>query len=141
MSNVELWTDGSCDNTNGVGGWGTIIVVGDTVLERFGASSETTSNRMELTAVIKGLATIKTPSVVKVYTDSRYVSNGLRKGGWLDRGTTVKNHDLWVKAMKLVDSHVYVKPIWVRGHSGIELNESADKLAGRARKKLLSRLG
>lgn len=134
---VEIWTDGSCDNKEGTGGWGAVIVIDGIIIERFGSAVNTTSNRMEITAVLGGLSAIKTPVNVNVYTDSQYVRNGMVKGGWLDRGSSIKNHDLWVKMMKLINRHILVKPIWVRGHSDIELNERADTLAGEARLKRL----
>lgn len=137
---VELWTDGSCNYQDRIGGWGFVIIIGGHEIEMSGSSVDTTSNRMEMMAVIRGLSVIKTPSKVKVFTDSEYVRNGILKNGWVDKGhMAVKNYDLWGRMNKIVNHHVLVKPVWVKGHSNIHYNERADKLAGNARIKRVNR--
>ena len=141
MSNiVELWTDGSCSYKDRVGGWGFVIIIDGVEIELKGSAVDTTSNRMEVMAVLKGLSVISTPAKIKVFTDSEYVRNGILKNGWVDRGSTVKNYDLWVRMNKIVNHHIHVKPIWVKGHSNIYYNERADALAGQARVNRLNKL-
>ena len=136
MTTVEIFTDGACSGNPGPGGWGAILRSGAHEKEIFGGETLTTNNRMELMAAIRSLETLKRPSTVMLYTDSRYVMDGLTK--WLPRWkangwkTTdkkpVKNADLWRALDEAVTRHDVVWR-WVRGHDGHLENERADALA------------
>ncbi|HET8685157.1 MAG TPA: ribonuclease HI [Methanosarcina sp.] len=139
MSNqpaVQLYTDGACRGNPGPGGWGCLMKYGDQQKEIYGGEESTTNNRMELTAAIEGLAALKKPSVVDLYTDSQYVRNGItgwiadwKERGWLTASKKpVKNKDLWEKLDVLVGLHT-VRFHWVKGHAGHPENERADQLA------------
>tara|TARA_R110000782_G_scaffold73091_3_gene146124 strand:+ start:14913 stop:15419 length:507 start_codon:yes stop_codon:yes gene_type:complete len=139
---VELYTDGACSGNPGPGGWGFLMrhpKTGKSV-ERSGGEARTTNNRMELTAVIEGLASLTRPSVVDLYSDSQYVLNGLKEwmAGWKKRGwktaskAPVKNVDLWQRLDELKGAHE-IRFHWVRGHDGHAENELVDKLAVAAR--------
>ncbi len=134
---IDIFTDGACSGNPGLGGWGTILRYGETEKELSGSSDgETTNNRMELTAVIKGLEALKEKCQVTIHTDSQYVMDGATKyiEGWKNRGwktankKKVKNIDLWLELDKLLPNHE-VKWIWVKGHNGHSENERADVLA------------
>lgn len=133
---IKIYTDGACSGNPGPGGWGAILHWNDHEKELSGGESETTNNRMELTAVIEGLAALKKPSEVTVYTDSKYVQNGInewlpdwKKRGWVSASKKpVKNQDLWERIDFMIQIHK-VEIIWVKGHSGHEMNERVDKLA------------
>ncbi len=135
---VDIYTDGACKGNPGQGGWGVWLTWGDHEKELFGGEPETTNNRMELTAVIEALASLKRRCKVRLHTDSQYVHNGIctwihewKKRGWrtADR-KPVKNIDLWKKLDELAQKHD-VEWIWVRGHDGNPGNERADELANR----------
>lgn len=133
---VELYTDGACSGNPGPGGWGLILRYGGHEREMCGGEVETTNNRMEMTAVIEGLGALKKASVVALYTDSKYVMDGITKWvpGWKARGwktadkKPVKNQDLWEEIDALVQKHD-VTFYWVKGHAGHPENERADALA------------
>jgi len=133
---VELFTDGACSGNPGPGGWGAILRAGSTEKELSGGDRATTNNRMEMTAVIQGLAALKAPSAVTLYTDSKYVMDGATKWihGWKKNGwktadkKPVKNDDLW-KLLETEASRHDVTWRWVRGHDGHPENERADALA------------
>jgi ribonuclease HI len=136
---VEIWTDGSClVNPNGPGGWAAIVVTGDTTEELAGGDPSTTNNRMELTAVLRGLEHAPAGSTVSVTSDSQYVVKGLtswrhgwRRNGWRKRGgEAVLNADLWKALDSAVARHATVTATWVRGHNGDPKNDRADRLAG-----------
>ena len=136
---VELYTDGACRGNPGPGGWGALLRYGGTERELFGAEPATTNNRMELTAVIRGLEALRRPCRVAVTTDSQYVRKGItewierwRRNGWrtADR-KPVKNEDLWRRLDELNAAHA-VEWHWVKGHAGHPENERADRLASRA---------
>ena len=144
LTRVELYTDGSCYPNPGPGGWGFVLVSPAglwTPHEAFGSGENTTNNRMEMRAVICGLRTLTRRCEVTVVTDSKYVMTAFSEGylakwkrdGWLtSRGTEVLNRDLWAVLAKQVDRHdVTFK--WIKGHSGHEYNELADRLALRGR--------
>jgi ribonuclease HI len=133
---VELFTDGACQGNPGPGGWGVLLRYGGIEKELSGAEPATTNNRMELTAVIRGLEALRRPCRVLVTTDSQYVRNGItdwirrwRRNGWrtADR-QPVKNSDLWRRLDEVVAGHE-IEWHWVKGHAGHPENERADRLA------------
>lgn len=138
MSDVVVYTDGACRGNPGPGGWGVWLRSGEHEKEMCGGEQLTTNNRMELTAVIEALATLKRECKVTVYTDSQYVRQGITVWihGWKARGwltadkKPVKNVELWQKLDSLNANHS-VSWRWVKGHSGDPGNERADRLANR----------
>ncbi len=133
---IDIFTDGACSGNPGPGGWGAILCWNDHEKELSGGELDTTNNRMEMMAVIEALAALKSPSEVTLYTDSKYVQNGIEQwiDGWKKKGwvtTTkkpIKNQDLWERIDILTQMH-NLKIVWVKGHSGHEMNERVDKLA------------
>ena len=136
VARIEIFTDGACSGNPGPGGWAAILRSGEHEKELFGGERLTTNNRMELMAAIKGLEALKKPSAVTLYTDSKYVMDGLNQ--WLPRWKAngwktadkkpVKNDDLWKTLDEAVKRHD-VQWRWVRGHDGHVENERADALA------------
>ena len=135
---VEIYADGACRGNPGPGGWGVLLRARGAEKELFGGEPDTTNNRMELTAVIRGLEALKHHCKVCVYTDSQYVQKGIsqwihdwKKRGWrtADR-KPVKNSDLWRRLESLARGHD-IEWSWVRGHAGHPENERADALANR----------
>jgi ribonuclease HI len=133
---VRIYTDGACKGNPGPGGWGALLKTGESEKELFGGESNTTNNRMELTAVIRALEALDRRCEVEVYTDSQYVQKGIsewmhdwKRRGWrtADR-KPVKNLDLWQELDRLAGSHS-IAWHWVRGHAGHPENERADALA------------
>lgn len=143
---VHLFTDGGCSGNPGPGGWAFVLrhPKSGKELEESGAERESTNNRMELTAVIRGLETLKTACHVELFTDSVYVGKGLsewlpkwKQKGWrLSDGKPVKNDDLWRRLDELVARH-QVKYTRVAGHSGHPENDRCDELAVAAYQKYL----
>jgi ribonuclease HI len=135
---VVIYTDGACKGNPGPGGWGAWLRSGQAEREMWGGASQTTNNRMELTAVIQGLAVLTRPCTVAIYTDSEYVKNGIttwihnwKKRGWRTAANApVKNVELWQQLDALAAKH-RVSWHWVKGHSGDPGNERADELANR----------
>ena len=137
MKHVYIYTDGACRGNPGPGGWGAILVYNGHEKELSGGHPETTNNRMELTAVITALATLKEPCEVTLTSDSKYLVDAIEKGwarswqknGWKksDRSPAL-NSDLWEQLLSLLDTHK-VTFVWVRGHHGHPYNERCDKLA------------
>lgn len=135
---VEIWTDGACKGNPGPGGWGALLRAGLHEKELFGGEPATTNNRMELTAVIEALASLKRRCRVVVHTDSQYVKLGVTewlptwiRRGWKTAGNkAVKNVDLWQRLAQLASAHD-VEWRWVRGHAGVPGNERADALANK----------
>lgn len=133
---VEIFTDGACSGNPGPGGWGVVLRWRGVEKELFGGEPETTNNRMELTAAIRGLEALKRRATVRLYTDSEYVKKGITEwiGGWKARGwktaakAPVKNADLW-QALDAARAAHDVTFHWVRGHAGHPENERADALA------------
>lgn len=133
---IELYTDGACSGNPGPGGWGVLLRYGHHEKEMSGFEKETTNNRMELLAVIKGLEAITRSVEVDIYTDSKYVMDGALKWlpGWLAKGwktaskKPVKNQDLWEQLHLALKAHV-VRWHWVKGHNDHPENERADALA------------
>ena len=135
---VELFTDGACRGNPGPGGWGALLRYDGREKELYGGEKDTTNNRMELTAVIEGLNSLKRHCHVKITTDSTYVKDGItswihnwKKRNWKTAAKKpVKNQDLWQALDKAVMEHE-VEWAWVKGHSGHRENEMADELANR----------
>lgn len=132
MKQVELYTDGACRGNPGPGGWGAILVYHGYEKELSGGEVETTNNRMELLAAIRGLEALKEPCHVTLTSDSTYLVDGVTKG-WLDNWRSkgwrkIKNPDLWQRIDELLSMHE-VEFVWVRGHDGHPYNERCDKLA------------
>ena len=133
---IKIYTDGACSGNTGPGGWGAILCWNDHEKELSRDETETTNNSMEMLAVIRGLEALKKESVVTIYTDSKYVQQGVQEwmAGWKARNwmtaakKPVKNQDLWQEIDSLVNHH-RVEFIWVKGHAGHEMNERVDKLA------------
>lgn len=139
MKKVDLFTDGACSGNPGPGGWGALLRHGEKEKELSGGTEATTNNRMELTAVIQGLAALKASCDVTIHTDSKYVMDGVMKylTNWKNKNwktadkKPVKNQDLWECLDALLARH-QVHWIWVKGHAGHAENERADELARRA---------
>jgi ribonuclease HI len=133
---VELYTDGACSGNPGPGGWGAVLIWGRHRKELSGGADNTTNNRMELTAVIRGIEALRKSCRVNIHTDSVYVMKGMTEwiGDWKQRGwktsgkKPVKNEDLWRRLDEVLTEHK-VKWRWVKGHSGVPDNERADELA------------
>ena len=140
MNAIDIYTDGACKGNPGPGGWGVLLLSGDSEKELFGGELATTNNRMELTAVIEALTALKRPCRVTLYLDSEYVRKGITEWihGWKARGwrtaakQPVKNADLWQKLDAVVaGSEHKIDWRWVKGHAGDPGNERADALANR----------
>lgn len=137
---IVIYTDGGCTNNPGPGGYGVVIKNGKETQELSGGYRLTTNNRMELTACIVGLSTLEEPSSILLYSDSKYVVDGISKGwakrwqsnGWMRNKTEpAVNPDLWEQLLALCDEHE-VNFRWVKGHAGNEGNERCDALATKA---------
>jgi ribonuclease HI len=139
MKRVRLITDGSCLGNPGKGGWAAILRYGDQKKELWGADPETTNNRMEMTAVLRGLQALREPCEVEIEIDSEYVKNGITKWlpGWKRNGwrtatkTAVKNQDLWEQLDEELQKHK-VRWSWVKGHAEHADNNRCDELAREA---------
>ena len=133
---IDLFTDGACRGNPGPGGWGVLLRWRDHEKEMKGGERDTTNNRMEMMAAIKGLESIKRPAQIRIYTDSIYVRDGITKWihGWKKRDwktadkKPVKNIDLWKRLESALEPHA-VEWHWVKGHDGHPENERADALA------------
>ncbi|MBR4016763.1 MAG: ribonuclease HI [Oscillospiraceae bacterium] len=145
MKTVTLYTDGACSGNPGPGGWGAILEYQGTEKELSGGESSTTNNRMELTAVIEGLSALKEPCVVELYSDSKYVIDGLSKGwaeSWRKNGwrkadkKPALNPDLWETLLNLVEKH-QLRYHWVKGHAENPKNNRCDEMAVSESKKFL----
>ncbi len=136
MKNITLYTDGACSGNPGKGGWGAILMYNDAKKEISGGESQTTNNRMELTAVIKGLEALKEECNVDIYSDSAYVVNAFlqdwitnwQNNGWKSKKGMVLNIDLWQRLIELTKKH---NVTWhkVKGHADNEFNNRCDALA------------
>ncbi len=134
MKLVKLFSDGSCLNNPGRGGWAFILEYGEYKLKKSGGESFTTNNKMELTAVIMGLKALKFPCEVELYSDSSYVVNGIN--GWIfswikKNFKDVKNPELWREYLQVSAPHK-IRAFWVKGHDGHPQNEECDELARKA---------
>ena len=133
---VTIYTDGACSGNPGPGGWGAILIFGERQKELCGGEPATTNNRMELMAAIQALEALTKPCKIQLFTDSRYVMDGICEwiAGWKARGwktaakQPVKNEDLW-RRLDTARLRHEVDWRWVKGHNGHELNERADALA------------
>ncbi len=142
-SSIEIYTDGACLGNPGRGGWGAILLYKEHRKEISGGEKLSTNNRMEMRAVIESLKTLKKLSEVTIYTDSKYVMDGItkwifnwKKNGWKGSDKRpVKNVDLWQELDAEVAKH-QIKWVWVKGHSGNKFNEIADVLARTAAEKI-----
>jgi len=139
MKKVRLITDGSCLGNPGPGGWACILRYGQHKREMYGCAPQTTNNRMELTAAIEGLRTLKERCQVEIVTDSEYVKNGIttwihgwKRKNWITSAKKpVVNRDLWEELDRLVSGHQAVW-VWTKGHASHEDNNRCDELAQRA---------
>ncbi len=136
LKTVDIFTDGACSGNPGPGGWGAILRYDGTEKELSGGEPATTNNRMEMMAAIMALEVLTRPSQVRLYTDSKYVQQGITEWlpNWIKRGwktadkKPVKNVDLWQRLQAATAPHK-IDFIWVRGHAGHPENERADQLA------------
>ena len=135
IKRVRIYTDGACSGNPGPGGWGAVLLYNDKRKEIFGGEADTTNNRMELTAAIRALEALKRRSEVDLYTDSRYVMDGITQWimNWKARSwrtenkKPVKNVDLWRLLDEKTDDH-NIAWHWVKGHDGDPENARADAL-------------
>lgn len=134
---ITIYTDGACSGNPGAGGWGAVLLYKEHVKKISGNEKDTTNNRMELKAVIESLRAVKKSSIdIIVYTDSKYVQNGImewihgwKKNGWKNAAKKpIKNVDLWMELDAEAAKHK-IEWKWVKGHSGNKYNEMADELA------------
>jgi ribonuclease HI len=134
---VTIYTDGACLGNPGPGGYGVVLLYGNHRKELSGGYRRTTNNRMELIAAIKGLAALKQPCEVQLFSDSEYVVNAIEKGwarrwranGWYRQNKKLaENRDLWEKLLTLCERHK-VRFQWIKGHAGHAENERSDELA------------
>ena len=137
MKTVTIYTDGACSGNPGPGGWGAILEYQGRERELSGGEANTTNNRMELLGVITALEALKEPCVVELYSDSKYVMDGLSKGwaeSWRKNGWRKKdkkpalNPDLWERLLVLTEKHE-VRCHWIKGHAENEKNERCDRMA------------
>ena len=143
MKTVTIYTDGACSGNPGPGGWGAILMYGPHKRELSGGEANTTNNRMELTAVIEALSLLKEPCIVDLWSDSKYVIDGLEKGwakGWKARGwkkadkKPALNPDLWDRLLALTEVHS-LRYHWVKGHAENAYNTRCDGLGVAESKK------
>ena len=144
MKTVTLYTDGACSGNPGPGGWGAILEYEGHEKELSGGEESTTNNRMELTAVIRGLQALKESCIVELYSDSKYVIDGLEKGwaaSWWKNGwkkadkKPALNPDLWEILLLLTEKH-HLHYHWVKGHAENPKNNRCDQMAVEEWKKL-----
>ena len=144
MKHVKLITDGACLGNPGPGGWACILRYGDHKRELYGSEPHTTNNRMELTAAIQGLSSLREPCDVEVVTDSEYLKNGItqwihgwKRNGWRTASKKpVVNQDLWEHLDQLVVKHA-VRWTWTKGHASHQDNNRCDELAQQAAREQL----
>ena len=138
LPQVEIYTDGACSPNPGPGGWAALLRYKDTERELSGGEADTTNNRMELTAAVQALQSLKKPCRVVIYTDSEYLRRGItewlpgwRKRNWRRKTGTLANIDLW-QALDAALQQLEIEWIWVRGHAGNKYNERVDAQAKKA---------
>jgi len=133
---TTVYTDGACSGNPGIGGWGVVIIKNDKIINLNGGENNTTNNRMELTAAIKALEYFKHKDELNMFTDSKYLKDGIelwiinwKKNGWKTKNKKpVKNKELWIKLDSQIQKHK-INWHWVKGHIGVKYNEQADLLA------------
>ncbi len=133
---VVIYTDGACSGNPGPGGWGALLQYNGKAKELCGGEAETTNNRMELTAAIEAIKSLKRSTIAELHTDSTYVKDGITKwmanwkrNGWKTAAKKpVKNKDLWLALDNAISKH-QIRWKWVKGHAGDPGNEKADELA------------
>jgi ribonuclease HI len=137
---IVIYTDGACSGNPGPGGWGAVMRSGKHSKELYGSESDTTNNRMEIMGAIKALESLKSPSNVQIFTDSKYLKDGISdwihnwiKNNWVGSNKKlVKNADLWQTLYNLSLKHE-IEWSWVKGHGSNEGNIAADRLATKGR--------
>jgi ribonuclease HI len=145
LKKVQLITDGACIGNPGPGGWACILRYGDRKKEMFGSERQTTNNRMELTAAVKGLAALREPCEVEIVTDSQYMKNGIQKwiANWKRNGwrtaekKAVLNQDLWEELDRQNARHKTIWS-WTKGHASHADNNRCDELATAAAREQTS---
>lgn len=145
MKQVEIFTDGACKGNPGPGGWGVLLRMGTHEKEMSGGEPDTTNNRMEMMGAIKGLNALIEPCTVDLYSDSKYVLDGMNKwihgwqrNGWVNASKKpVRNADLWHDLIEAARPHK-VNWHWVRGHNGHPENERVDALASAAAARIVA---
>jgi ribonuclease HI len=138
VKKIEIYTDGACRGNPGPGGWGVLLIYEGIKKTLYGGAQDTTNNRMEMQAVIEALKALKSDCEVSLYTDSKYVMDGINKWlpGWKKRNwqtsnkKPVKNRDLW-EILDIATQSYKIEWHWVKGHTGNPGNEKADSLANR----------
>lgn len=146
MKEITVYTDGACSGNPGPGGWGAVLIYNSHRKEISGGEKLTTNNRMELTALIKALEIVNQKCKINIFTDSKYLCDGINKG-WAENwrknnwkksdNKPAINPDLWEKLLELLQKHKY-EINWVKGHAGHPENELCDKLATNEIKKINS---
>ena len=144
MKKIDIYTDGACRGNPGPGGWGALLIYKDTDRAIYGGEIDTTNNRMEMTAIIEALKIVKMDCNITLYTDSKYVMDGItkwlsnwKKKGWITSNKKpVKNKDLWQILEESISKH-NIEWQWVKGHAGIPGNEKADELANQGIDELI----
>jgi len=139
LTEITIYTDGACSGNPGKGGWGAILIYKTKNHKISGFEEYTTNNRMEMMAVIKSLEMLKKRCIVNLFTDSKYVANGItewlskwKKNNWKNSSKKpVENQDLWQRLDELLQKH-QVKVNWVKGHAENDLNNEVDMLARNA---------
>jgi ribonuclease HI len=148
VKTVEIFSDGACRGNPGPGGWGVLLRYGKNERSLCGAEQDTTNNRMELTAALEGLKSLKEPCRVILTTDSQYLRKGITEWiiSWKAKGwktsarQPVKNQDLWQAIDEVAQQH-NIEWHWVKGHTGHRENEIADQLANQAIDELSRKAG
>lgn len=143
MSKITVYTDGACSGNPGPGGWAALIIYGNEKISIYGGEENTTNNRMELLATIKAIEEVKGDESLEIYTDSKYVRDGItlwihkwKQNGWRTSDKKpVKNIDLWQHLDKIIVKKS-IQWQWVKGHSGDKYNDLVDKLAVEACNKM-----
>lgn len=146
MTNVEIFTDGACKGNPGPGGWGALLRMGANEKELSGGEAHTTNNRMEMTGAIRALKALTRPCKIDLYSDSKYVIDGITKWvhGWQKKGWVnaskkpVRNEDLWHELIEAAAPHT-INWHWVKGHDGHVENERVDRLASAAAEQAAGR--
>ncbi len=135
---INIYTDGACSGNPGIGGWGVVILDNGEEIQLNGGNHNTTNNKMELTAAIKALEYFEQKKDLIIYTDSKYVKDGIeswiinwKQNGWkTSTKKPVKNKEMWIALDDLIRKH-NINWKWVKGHAGHKYNEKADYLARR----------